>query len=229
MSRFISEIKKSYDDNISVAILGNETDYRVRSYGPKCLLKHGSSTIIQNQIKLIGETPCVSDLVIVLGFECEKIINYIPEHVRIVENQLYQATNSAESLRLAVNNSVADKIFFIHGDLIFNKETFDNLDFSKSFVVVDSKNQIADDEVGITIVNNRATFFSYGLDTKWCQMAYIRGKEFSILKSLYSKPGKDKLYTFEMLNMIIDKKGVLLTIEPENMYIKEIDSFKDLP
>ena len=50
MSRFISEIKKSYDDNISVAILGNETDYRVRSYGPKCLLKHGSSTIIQNQI-----------------------------------------------------------------------------------------------------------------------------------------------------------------------------------
>ena len=67
------------------------------------------------------------------------------------------------------------------------------------------------------------------LDTKWCQMAYIRGKEFSILKSLYSKPGKDKLYTFEILNMVIEKKGSLVTVEPENMYIKEIDSFKDLP
>jgi len=132
-------------------------------------------------------------------------------------------------LRLAINNSTGDRIFFIHGDLIFNKETLNNLDFSRSFIIVDSKNQIQNDEVGVTVVNDKATFFSYGLDTKWCQMAYIRGKELSILKSLYNKAGKDKLYTFEILNMIIEKKGTLVTVEPKGMYIKEIDSFKDLP
>ena len=60
-------------------------------------------------------------------------------------------------------------------------------------------------------------------------MAFIRGKELSILKSIYSKKGKDKMYTFEILNMIIEKKGSLVAIEPKHMDIKEIDSFKDLP
>ena len=228
-NRYTTHIKDSREDNIVFVILSAGVGNRMRSYGPKCLFKTSEETILDKQISTIKSNFSNNEIILVVGFEANKVIKKISDDIRVVENQLYQATNSAESLRLAVNNSVADKIFFIHGDLIFNKETFDNLDFSKSFVVVDSKNQIADDEVGITIVNNRATFFSYGLDTKWCQMAYIRGKEFSILKSLYSKPGKDKLYTFEMLNMIIDKKGVLLTIEPENMYIKEIDSFKDLP
>ena len=228
-NRYTTHIKDDKDDNIVFVILSAGVGNRMRSYGPKCLFKTSEETILDKQISTIKSNFLNNEIILVVGFEANKVIKKISDDIRVVENQLYQATNSAESLRLAINNSVADKIFFIHGDLIFNKETFDNLDFSKSFVVVDSKNQIHDDEVGITIVNNRATFFSYGLDTKWCQMAYIRGKEFSILKSLYSKLGKDKLYTFEMLNMIIDKKGVLLAVEPEDMYIKEIDSFKDLP
>ena len=228
-NRYTTNIKDTKDDNIVFIILSAGVGNRMRSYGPKCLFKTSEETILDKQISIIKSNFSQNEIILVVGFEANKVIKKIPDDIRVVENQLYQTTNSSESLRLAVNNSVSDKIFFIHGDLIFNKEIFDSLDFSRSFVLVDSKNQIEDNEVGITIVNNKATFFSYGLDTKWCQMAYIRGKEFSILKSLYNKPGKDKLYTFEMLNMIIEKKGSLITVEPENMNIKEIDSFKDLP
>ena len=228
-NRYTRHIKDTKDDNIVFIILSAGVGNRMRSYGPKCLFKTSEETILDKQISIIKSNFPQNEIILVVGFEANKVIKKIPDDIRVVENQLYQTTNSSESLRLAVNNSVSDKIFFIHGDLIFNKEIFDSLDFSRSFVLVDSKNQIEDNEVGITIVNNKATFFSYGLDTKWCQMAYIRGKEFSILKSLYNKPGKDKLYTFEMLNMIIEKKGSLIAVEPENMNIKEIDSFKDLP
>ena len=228
-NRYTRHIKDTKDDNIVFIILSAGVGNRMRSYGPKCLFKTSEETILDKQISIIKSNFPQNEIILVVGFEANKVIKKISDDIRVVENQLYQTTNSSESLRLAVNNSVSDKIFFIHGDLIFNKEIFDSLDFSRSFVLVDSKNQIEDNEVGITIVNNKATFFSYGLDTKWCQMAYIRGKEFSILKSLYNKPGKDKLYTFEMLNMIIEKKGSLIAVEPENMNIKEIDSFKDLP
>lgn len=228
-NRYTTHIKDTKDDNIVFIILSAGVGNRMRSYGPKCLFKTSEETILDKQISIIKSNFSQNEIILVVGFEANKVIKKIPDNIRVVENQLYQTTNSSESLRLAVNNSVSDKIFFIHGDLIFNKEIFDSLDFSRSFVLADSKNQIEDNEVGITIVNNKATFFSYGLDTKWCQMAYIRGKEFSILKSLYNKPGKDKLYTFEMLNMIIEKKGSLIAVEPENMNIKEIDSFKDLP
>ncbi len=228
-NRYTTPIKDTKDDNITFIILSAGVGNRMRSYGPKCLFKTSDETILDKQLSTIKLNFSNNEVILVVGFEANKVIKKLSGDIRIVENQLYQATNSSESLRLAINNSVSDKIFFIHGDLIFNKETLSNLDFSRSFVVVDSNQQIKDDEVGLTVVNNRATFFSYGLDTKWCQMAYIRGKEFSILKSLYSKPGKDKLYTFEMLNMIIEKKGVLTVVEPEGMCIKEIDSFKDLP
>jgi len=228
-SRHTTCIKDTKDDRITFIVLSAGVGNRMRSYGPKCLFKTSDETILDRQLSIINSNFANSETILVVGFESHKVIKKISENIRVVENQLYQTTNSSESLRLAINNSIGDRIFFIHGDLIFNKETLKNLDFSRSFIIVDSKNQIQDDEVGVTIVNNRATFFSYGLDTKWCQMAYIRGKELSILKSLYNKTGKDKLYTFELLNMIIEKKGVLMTVEPKDMYIKEIDSFKDLP
>lgn len=228
-NRYTTHIRDIRDDNITFIILSAGVGNRMRSYGPKCLFKTSDETILDKQLSVINANFSNNETILVVGFEANKIIKKIPDDIRIVENQLYQTTNSAESLRLAINNARSDKIFFIHGDLIFNTETFKNLDFSRSFVIIDSQNQIKEDEVGVTIVNNKATFFSYGLESKWCQMAYITGKEFSILKSLYNKAGKDKLYTFEMLNMIIDKKGTLMTVEPERMYIKEIDSFKDLP
>lgn len=228
-NRHTTHIKDHARDGITFVILSAGVGNRMRSYGPKCLFKTSDETILDKQLKIINSSFSNVETILVVGFEANKIIKKIPDDIRIVENQLYQTTNSAESLRLAINNSIGDKIFFIHGDLIFNRETFKDLDFSKSFIVVDSKNQIAEDEVGITIVNNKATFFSYGLNTKWCHMAFIRGKELSILKSIYSKKGKDKMYTFEILNMIIEKKGSLVAIEPKHMDIKEIDSFKDLP
>ena len=228
-SRHTTLIKDNTNENITFVILSAGVGNRMRSYGPKCLFKTSDETILDKQLSIINSSFSNTEIILVVGFEANKIIKKIPDNIRIVENQLYQTTNSAESLRLAINNSVGDKIFFIHGDLIFNRETFNNLDFSKSFVITDSKNQIEKDEVGITVVKNKATFFSYGLDTKWCHMAFIKGKELSILKSIYSKRGKDKLYTFEILNMIIEKKGVLVSVEPAQMQIKEIDSFKDLP
>tara|TARA_R100001132_G_C3273955_1_gene96001 strand:- start:768 stop:1454 length:687 start_codon:yes stop_codon:yes gene_type:complete len=227
MNRFISEIKKSYDDNISVAILGNETDYRVRSYGPKCLLKHGSSTIIQNQIKLIGETSCISDLVVVLGFECEKIINYIPEHVRIVENQLYSETNSSESLRLVINNICGDRLLIIDGNILISRNAFKKLDFSRSFALCHKngkpKNEISASKIGDHIGN-----FSFGLENCWDGVVFLQGKEFGLLRKACTDKGKGRFFVFELLNLVIDNGGKIEIQECKAGDIKVINSIKDI-
>ena len=36
------------------------------------------------------------------------------------------------------------------------------------------------------------------------------------------------MYTFEILNEILDNGGMISTIEPEGMIIKDIDSSRDL-
>ena len=117
----------------------------------------------------------------------------------------------------------------MHGDLYFNKFTID-VDYSKSFIIVDNLNMISEKEVGVTVCNGAATILSYGLSTKWCQIAYITGKELKILQNIFSKfdDTYKKMLSFEILNKMISMGAVFRCYEPKKMSILEIDRIKDL-
>jgi hypothetical protein len=89
---------------------------------------------------------------------------------------------------------------------------------------------ISDKEVGLTVYNNTATIFSYGLETKWCQIAYITGKELKILKNIFNKFDDihKKMLSFEILNKMISMGANFKCYEPKGMSILEIDRIKDL-
>jgi choline kinase len=229
MSRFIQKIKKD-KFSTSVAILSAGVGNRIKSYEPRSLLKIGGETLLDHQIKLVNNAFEDPEIIVALGYAANKVIKKTKSSLRVVENQLYSSTGSLESLRLSVNNCTGDGILFFHGDLYFNPKTINSLDYSRSFIIVDSKNQIADREVGVTYVNGWATILSYGLQTKWGQIAFITGKELAILKSICLKNDeslKQKL-TFEVINMILTKGGKFKCYEPMDMSIIEIDCMKDL-
>jgi len=228
-TRSIAPIKSRNGKSTTAVILSAGIGYRMKSYGPKCLLKSDSGkTILEHQIETINFCLPKSDIIVVLGFECDKVIKILDERSRVVENQLYEETNTAESLRLALNNGVRDSVLIMHGDLNFNKETLLQCDFRKSFVVVDSKRQFKEGEIGVTINNKEAMRFGYGLNTKWAQIVFLKEKELSLLKSICKNRERQRMYTFEILNEILDSGGVMATIEPEGMIIKDIDSSRDL-
>lgn len=213
---------------LSVVVLSSSIGHRMKTYGPKSLLKiTESQTVLDLQIQTISMVYPNSEIVLVVGFEADKVIKRTPENVRIVENQLYQTTNTIEEARLALNNVVNDKILIIHGDLLFSCEAIDNLTKDGSCAVVDSHNQIAEDEVGVTVVDGNATVFSYGISRKWCQIVYLCGKELKYFKSFCCDREKRKLYVYEGLNSILDKNGIIKAIEPKDMSIVKIDSAKD--
>jgi choline kinase len=156
------------------------------------------------------------------------MVKKIRDKARIVENQLFDSTNNSESLRLAVNNTHRKGILFVHGDLLFNAEAL-NMDYTKSFVVVDTKGQMEKKEVGVTIEDNGiASIFSYGLECKWGQIAYITGKELRIARQIFSKfePQHKKMLSFEILNKIIESGGVFKCHEPDGMILFEIDKIR---
>ena len=204
MSRFIQKIKKD-KFSTSVVILSAGVGNRIKSYEPRSLLKIGGDTLLDHQIQTVNNAFQNPEVIVTLGYSANKVIKKTKSNLRVVENQLYSSTGSLESLRLGVNNCTGDGILFFHGDLYFNLKTLDSLDYSRSFIIVDSKDRIADREVGVTYVNGWATILSYGLKTKWAQIAFITGKELSILKAMCLKNDeslKQKL-TFEALNMIL--------------------------
>lgn len=201
----------------------------MKSYGPKCLLRsEGDMTIIEQIVDNVYNVYPLADTMVVVGFEADKVTQVLPSRIRIIENQLYHDTNIVESIRLALNNTVTDSVLFVYGDLIFNPETIHNIVDNGSCAIVDSKKRFKNEEIGVTIVDNKITNFAYGLETKWAQIIFLSGKELEIFRTLCFDRKRNKMYPFEIFNMMINLGGTIFATEPDNMLIKEIDSLKDL-
>tara|TARA_R110000824_G_scaffold9932_18_gene44182 strand:+ start:427 stop:1137 length:711 start_codon:yes stop_codon:yes gene_type:complete len=235
MTRFVTSITKkknptSTQEDVAIAILSAGNGSRIRSYEPRSLLKIGNEFLIDCQIKIIQQCFHDPEIINVVGCHAKKVIKKTGGKVRIVENQLHEFSNASESLRLAFNNTTKNNILFMHGDLYFNENTLKNLDYSKSFIIIDTKSQMKDNEVGVTISGSNASIMSYGLPVKWGQIAYVTGKEYKILKNIFNKyetHDKKKL-SFELINMIINTGGKFICHEPDRMSILEIDRIKDI-
>lgn len=230
MSRFTRKIKGKNYPPIQAVILAAGVGARTKSYEPRCLLRVGKKTILENQIEILTERFSKCDITVVGGCDINKIIKKIGKSARVVENQMFEQTNSGESLRLAVNNSLHDTIMFLHGDLVISEGIFDKIDLGESFLLIDNNNKFEEKEVGITVVDNKATVLSYNLPTKWCQIAYLAINETSILRKIFSKSDINTkfLLTFEIINKIIEMGGSFNCYDIGNSYIKEIDSLKDI-
>ena len=235
MSRFTKKITteiraKNNEKDMAVVILSAGIGNRIKSNEPRSLIKIGNKTLLEHQIDLINNNFEKHEIIGVFGYEIEKIIRKIHGKIRVVENQIYENTNNSESLRLAVNNTNKKNIMFFHGDLYFNDAIFKNIDFRKSFLVVDTKEMMKQKEIGITINNNKAAILSYGLPTKWCQIAFMTGKELKILKNILHKlqGSNKKMLSFEIINKMISMGASFECYEPDNMSIIEIDCIKDI-
>ena len=233
-TRFTSAIKKkgagsTAKDPLTVIIPVAGMGHRMKSYGPKCLLKaNQKETILAKTISNIKKEYPYSDVIIVTGFESEKVIKSVPHSVRVVENTRYKETNIGESIRIGINASANKKLLIVYGDLIFNIYSIRGLTSDGPCVVVDSKSRFKENEVGVTIVDGLVTNFAYGLPNKWSQIAYFENESFEVLKSLCSDKRKNKLYPFELFNIIINNGINVKAKEPKGLLIREVDSLKDL-
>ena len=234
MDRFTTTIKnngsnESKDHEITVVIPVAGMGHRMKSYGPKCLLQaNQKETILEKTISNIKREYPNSDIIVVVGFESNKVINSLPHYVRIVENPNFEETSIVESIRLGINASANKNLLLVYGDLIFNVYSIRNIEKNGTCVITDSKSRFKDDEVGVTIVQEKVTMFAYGLEKKWSQIGYFEGEAFDMLKKLCSDKKKSRLYPFEIFNMMIETGVNISAIEPKGMIIKEIDSLKDL-
>lgn len=233
-ARFINPTKqvipgKHQSKPLGVIILASDMGYRMKSYGPKCLLKTGENeSILFRQIRLIRQELPYSEITIVVGFEADKVIKHVSKDIRIIENQIFQRTNSVESVRLVVNNRRFEHLLILDGDLIFNRKSIADLTNGGSVAVMDAHNFFPDDKEGATIVDGNATNFSYGLEKRWARMIYLTDKELEMFHKEIVNRDKNKMYLFEIFNDILNNGGCISTLMNKEIVVYKIDSTKDL-
>jgi len=230
MSRFTRKIKNKTQLPLQVIILAAGAGSRTKSYEPRCLLKYNNKVILDSQVEIIKNRFTKSEITVVGGIEGYKIVKRLEKDMRFVENQIHEDSNSGESLKLGINNSILDNILFLHGDLVFSESILNKIDMDKSCLLIDNSGKIEEKEVGITVVDGKATVLSYNLPTKWCQIAYLSQNETNILRKLLVRTDFNTRYllTFEIINKMIEFGASFDCIDIEDGFIKEIDSLKDI-
>ena len=218
-------------DSVSVIIPAAGMGRRMKSYGPKPLIKIGNSTIIKNQVSLLKSYIPNSNIILVCGFRAEKLMNETPSHILKVENELYEQTNVVRSIAMGLRISGdCSKVMVVYGDLVFNSETLRSISFKESSIIV-TDSTMGVDEVGCIIDESDQTLTNlmYDLPDKWGQISVFVNKELELLKQLCWDEKNNTKFGFEIINQILEKGGKFKCVQNSKIKIVDIDSSKDIP
>lgn len=219
MSRHVVPTRKPkylYGD-FTVILIGSKPNYRMKSYGPLSLLKIDGMRLIEKQNQIIRKIAPDAEIILVTGFETDKILKKIPYGIRIIENCRYDETNECEDIRLALNATLHNKVVIINYNLIFSESVLKCITNNQSYIIVDSDKQISLNEIGVTSIDSKPTILSYSIESpKWCRITSFVNKEFNLLKTLCQNRENSRKLLVEILNEILNQENQFLTIQPPN-------------
>jgi NDP-sugar pyrophosphorylase family protein len=211
---------------MSIIITGAMKPHRMSSFGAKPLLAINNMCLIDHVLPVITSTFPNSEIILTIGYEADKLIKKMSTKIKLVENQLFETTNIVEEIRLGLNAVTNKRVLIVDGDILFDKAIFNKLKFDHSFILLDD--QLSDDEVGVIVSEGLVENFSFGLPTKWANIAYLVDTELELLRSISADRNNSNLYLFEALNMIINRNGKIYPAPIQNTKIKKINSTKEL-
>ena len=164
--RHVSKIKRADTGDIGVVLLAYETGQKSKSHTSKYLLSMANgNSVIEKQSKIISKVFSDNSLYIATGLDCDKIVDTIPKSIRIVENQNFHCTGTAEYIRLVINNSTESSLLIIDGGVLFSEDALLDLDFSNSFILCLEGNN-DQQNIGATFSEGYISQLSFGLQNK---------------------------------------------------------------
>lgn len=211
-------------DTLTIIILASAPIYRMRTYGPTPLIRVDNECLFDIILERVGLIFPSSDIILTVGFQAQKVIKYVPSFIRIVENQLYEDTNLTEDLRLALNNTVTNRVLIINGNCVLDTESFTKINLNESSIFVENKGILPENAVGVTQQNGFVNNFAYGIENKWCEIAYITNKELELLKNVVNNTDRKRFFLFESLNVVLEKMGKIKVIEPNDIHFTKVDA-----
>lgn len=212
---------------VTIILLCDSPGYRMKSYGPISLIEINNTKLIDLQINTIKNLFKNFELIVCLGFDCEKVCTHIRTkyakdiNIRIVENQLYHSSNSCESLRLCLNNTTNTRILVCDGNLVLSKNSLQLININKSCALFE-KNPCQNLEVGFN--KNESDIikhFSYGAKNIWSEIFFLNG--YSIVESLRKiivEYDSKTRFIFEAINELIKMRYEMKAISNPHQIIK---------
>ncbi len=198
---------------------------RMITYGPKPLIKLNTGNVLDRQIAMIDKVVNVFDVIMVTGFQSDKVINKAPDYVTSVVNEDYENNNVVASIGLGLERVKTDKVIIIYGDLVFNEQMLQAPMSHESMLLMGNMKK---DEVGCVVENRYVQQMCYDLPDKWAQIMFLTDNELEMMCDLTHEPRSRNMFGFEAINYIINNGGHFKAFSPKGGKIIDIDSSKDI-
>ena len=216
---------------VTVVLLCDSPGYRMKSYGPLPLVSISNAKLIDLQIKAVQEAFKNFEIILCVGFDAEKICKYVRTkyhniNIRIVENQLFNSSNSCESVRIALNNTLNSKVLICNGNLLINTDSLLLINYSQTCVLIETS-PCENLEIGINVDDhNDAQYFSFGACKTWSEVLFLDNRDvIEAFRKIVVSPESKNKFIFEAINEMIKIKYPIKCIK--NQYpVKKISNIK---
>ena len=229
MKKHIKSIRQDPNETlVHVIIPSAGIGRRMKSYGCKSLLNIRDKKLIDIQVENIGSVFPTNEIILVTGFDSDRLINNSPTDIIKIENERYYDNNVIRSISIGMHATKDnDHILIVLGDLLFNTEALSEIDINQSSIII--SNDMDDGEVGCNM-NGKGylEYMMFDLPNKWGHILYLTSKELTLFKRLLLNKYNDKKFCFEIVNQVINQGGKFKCIMNDKIKTMDIDTSKDL-
>lgn len=218
-------------DLISVVLLCDTPGYRMKSYGAIPLIPFKRKRLIDLQISTISNVFKNFEIIICVGYDADKVCRYVKskyrnKNVRLVENQMFDHSNSCEGVRLCLNNINNDKVIILDGSLLLDQETLYSVNTKHSYIMTE-EGFYENLEIGVNIgEHGTIEHFGFGAHTAWSEVLFLHNDDvIESLRRIISNDNFKQKFLFEGLNELIKTKHKLSVIS--NKYpVRKVNNIK---
>ena len=229
MKKHIKSIRQDPNETlVHVIIPSAGIGRRMKSYGCKSLLNIRDKKLIDIQVENIRNVFPTNEIILVTGFDSDRLINNSPTDIIKIENERYYDNNVIRSISIGMHATKDnDHILIVLGDLLFNTEALSEIDINQSSIII--SNDMDEGEVGCNM-NGKGylEYMMFDLSNKWGHILYLTSKELTLFKKLLLNKYNDKKFCFEIVNQVINQGGKFKCIVNDKIKTMDIYTSKDL-
>lgn len=229
------------EDSLDIIIPAAGLGSRMKTQGPKSCMLLGKYNLLNMQLDILQNIYPKANIIVVVGFEKEKVQEFLQQwrkfrvvgnkDVKLVWNSSFKETNVAYSIGLANKYTKSKKVLIVYGDLFFNEETFSKIDLlneNQSGLLLDEKDSMDIDEVGIEETNDYVKQLAYKNSKKWAQIALLTKEDADEFARLAMIKRNTRMFSFEIFNKMIESGRSFKIYHNHEMKVVDIDDREDL-
>lgn len=227
-NKYIHKIKdKVHDKTVFIILCARKSSRRGCRNIP--LMKiNKTQTIIDNQIQTINNTYSNNEIILVSGFEHNRLVEHIHNksynNIRIIENQAYKDSSVIDGWRIGMNACVPENTYIIHGDRIFTSNCISNNN-EHNFLITHTSDKHNYNLGILSKHDNELMNVSYGLPNVWSEIFFLNKTNFLDAKEVLNNCEKYKLYSIEQfINYFSDKITTIILKKKKN----DVKTLKEL-